>query len=301
MKSRCAEFKRARPLLGTIVEVTLFGADTERCEEAFEDAFAAISLVQRQMSFHDSSSVLSRINSEAATRPVPADDATFRVLRMAQLFNQASNGLFDPTIAAHLEHAGFLPKSSANDQPPSASFDDVELLPGKRVRFRKPGIRLDLGGIAKGFAVDKAVSALRRKGMMSGLVNAGGDLRAFGSRPFAVGIRDPVQPDRISVRLVIRNRALATSAHYFASRLRPGATAGPFVNPRLGRFRSTLASVSVAAKNTLVADALTKVVMLDPESSLALLQQFAAESLVHTLEGAMFSTPNWHEKLQTAA
>ena len=287
--------------MGTIVEVTLFGADTQRCEEAFEDAFAAISLVERQMSFHDSSSILSRINSEAATSPVPADDATFRVLRMAKLFYSASKGLFDPTVAPHLERAGFLPKSSVNDQPPGASFDDVELLPGKRVRFRKPGIRLDLGGIAKGFAVDKAVSALRRKGMTSGLVNAGGDLRAFGSRPYVVGIRDSRQPEKISVSLVIKNRALATSAHYFASRLRPGAIAGPFVNPRLGRFRSTLASVSVAAKDALVADALTKVVMLDPDNSLPVLQQFAAESLAHTLEGAMFSTPHWHEKLQAAA
>jgi thiamine biosynthesis lipoprotein ApbE len=94
---------------------------------------------------------------------------------------------------------------------------------------------------------------------------------------------------------------LATSAHYFASRLKPEATAGPFVDPRLGQFRAELASVSVAAESALVADALTKVVMLDPDNSLPLLQRFGAESLIHTLEGSMFSTPNWHERLQTAA
>lgn len=301
MKLRCVELTRARPLLGTIVEITLLGAGARRCEEAFQEAFAAISLVQRQMSFHDPDSTLSRINCEAFTRPVVADDATFHVLQTAQALYSLSNGVFDPTIAPHLESAGFLPKSHANLHPKKTSFDDVELLPGNRVRFRQARIRLDLGGIAKGFAVDQAVSALRRKGTECGLVNAGGDLRAFGSHPFTIGIRDPHRLGKVLTSFLIKNLALATSAHYFAGRLKPGATVGPFVDPRLGRFRGALASVSVAAQSALVADALTKIVMLDPDNSLPLLQRFAAESLVYTAQGAIFSTQTWRERLQIAA
>lgn len=301
MKSRCVELKRARPLLGTIVEITLFESDSQRCEEAFQDAFAAISLVQRQMSFHDSGSTLSRINAEAFTRPVATDDATFRVLQMAELLYSASDGVFDPTVAPHLESAGFLPKSYRKDPLTRTSFADVELLPRKRVRFRQPGIRLDLGGIAKGFAVDQAVSALRKKWINHGLVNAGGDLRAFGSRPFKVGIRDPQRPGRTFAAFGVKNVALATSAHYFADRLKPRAAVGPFVDPRLGRFRGELASVSVAAETALIADALTKIVMLDPDNSLPLLQRFAADSLIYTAEGAIFSTSTWNERLEVAA
>jgi FAD:protein FMN transferase len=301
MKSRCVELKRARPLLGTIVEITLFEVETQRSAEAFEDAFAAISHVQRQMSFHDSGSTLSRINAEAFTRPVPTDDGTFRVLQMANLLFSASNGVFDPTIAPHLESAGFLPKSYRKDPPKKASFADVELLPQKRVRFRQPGIRLDLGGIAKGFAVDQAVSALRKNGIEHGLVNAGGDLRAFGSRPFNVGIRDPHRAGLVFASFRIKNIALATSAHYFADRFKPRAAVGPFIDPKLGRFRGELASVSVAAETALVADALTKIVMLEPKNSLPLLQRFAADSLIYTTKGAIFSTSTWNERLQVAA
>lgn len=324
MKSRCVEYRRARPLLGTIVEITLLGASSRRCEDAFDHAFTAIGLVQRKMSFHDSGSMLSRINSEAAKHPVVADGDLVRVLRKARLFYSLSNGIFDPTIAPHLERAGFLPKSNPNPSPKmdsnarsfqdsqpsdagttkspaSASFDDVELLPRKRVRFRQPGIRLDLGGIAKGFAVDQAVSVLRERGIESGLVNAGGDLRAFGPHSFAVGVRDPHRLGHILTSVLIKNRALATSAHYFADRLKPGATVGPFVDPRFGWVRGELASVSVAAKDALTADALTKIVMLDPDNSLPILRRFAAESLVYTPEGAIFSTPNWNKRFQNAA
>jgi thiamine biosynthesis lipoprotein ApbE len=167
--------------------------------------------------------------------------------------------------------------------------------------FRRAGLRLDLGGIAKGFAVDEAVNILRRGGIKCGLVNAGGDLRAFGPRPFAVGIRDPRRPGTMFASLVLKNCALATSAHYFAARLRPGARLGPFVDPRSGEFRSELASVTVVAKSALTADALTKVVMLDPDNSLAILQRFAAESLVWTAQGTVFSTLYWQERLQAAA
>jgi FAD:protein FMN transferase len=301
MTSSCIEITRARPLLGTIVEITIAGTETDEREQAFEEAFAAIALVQQRMSYHDPNSTLSRINTDAFTVPVPVDDKTYHVLRMARLFYSATNGVFDPTIAPHLEQAGFLPMTHGVRQPGATSFEDVELLPGKRVRFRRAGISLDLGGIAKGFAVDEAVKVLCRAGIKCGLVNAGGDLRAFGPGSFAVGIRDPHQPGKFLSRLALKNRALATSAHYFAERLKPGAQRGPYVHPRLEQFGGELASVSVAAKSALVADALTKVVMLDPDNSVSLLPPFSAESLVCTAQGTVFSTPCWHESLQAAA
>jgi thiamine biosynthesis lipoprotein len=244
---------------------------------------------------------LSRINAAASTGPVAVDDKTWQVLRTAHLFHSWSHGVFDPTVAPQLEQVGFLPKSSRQSPSAKGSFADVELLPGKRVRFQQPGISLDLGGIAKGFAVDQAVSALRRLGIKCGLVNAGGDLRAFGSLPFEIEIRNPYLPGKAFTSFAIKNRALATSAHYFAEQFKLGAQIGPFVHPRLGGFRGALASASVAAKSALTADALTKVVMLDPENSLPLLERCAADSLVCTANGAAFSTPHWHERLQNAA
>jgi len=114
--------------------------------------------------------MLSRLNAEAFARPISVDEKTFQVLGMARDLYVLSNGIFDPTIAPYLERTGFLPRFFGKAARKRISFADVELLKGCRVRFRHAGMRLDLGGIAKGFAVDEAIAALRTEGIESGLV-----------------------------------------------------------------------------------------------------------------------------------
>jgi thiamine biosynthesis lipoprotein len=303
MKSRYGELRRARPFLGTIVEIRVRSDREQDAKEAIDRAFAAISVVQRRMSFHDPDSALSRVNAEAFPKPVHVDRKTFRVLVIARDLHRVSNGIFDPTIAPYLEQTGFLPEflGARRTTEKTTSFGDVELLSGNRVRFRHAGIRLDLGGIAKGFAVDEAVAVLRAAGVDSALVNAGGDLRAFGSSAFPVEIRNPCDPGGTFVSLLVKNRAVATSAHYFADRLKRGASIGPFVDPRLRKLRGDLLSATVAAPSAAIADALTKIVMLDPADCSTLLNRFAAAALVFDPNGSTFCTPNWHETLKAAA
>ncbi len=303
MKSHCDELRRARPLLGTIVEIVIRSGRKPPSVDAFEQAFAAISDVQRRMSFHDPDSMLSQINAHAFARAVPVDEMTFKVLSWASELHLLSNGLFDPTIAPDLQRAGFLPRNNwvPRSVESEISFSDIELLNGNCVRFRRPGVRLDLGGVAKGFAVDEAVMALRAAGIESALVNAGGDLRAFGSHSFSIEIRNPLDPGRTLAPLLLSDRAVATSAHYFADRVRPGARMGPFVNPRLRTFHGAPLSVTVAASSAMVADALTKVVMLEPANSPVLLQRFAASALIVDPSGSIFCTPYWHETIKAAA
>jgi len=299
MNSRSSELKRARPLLGTIVEIVIHAAASSA--GAIDEAFGAIATVQQRMSFHDPNSALSRVNAEAFARPVDVDEKTFQVLEMARDLHALSDGVFDPTIAPDLERAGFLPQISGRSAGKGISFADVALLRGHRVRLLRAGVRLDLGGLAKGFAVDEAVSVLREAGIQSGLVNAGGDLRAFGPDAFQIEVRDPFQPEKTLVPLRIRDKAVATSAHYFADRLISGAQIGPFVHPRSRQLQGDLLSVTVTAPNAMTADALTKIVMLDPTRSLALLQRFAAAALVVEPNGSILCTPNWYETHPAAA
>jgi thiamine biosynthesis lipoprotein len=252
------------------------------------------------MSFHDPNSVLSQVNAEAFFRPISVDEKTFQVLEMARDLHVLSNGVFDPTIAPYLERAGFLPCSS-KAVGKAISFAEVELLQENRVRFRHAGVRLDLGGIAKGFAVDEAVAALRLAGIESGLVNAGGDLRAFGPRSFKVEVRHPNWPGSTFAPLLIGDQAVATSAHYFADRLKPETQIGPFVNARSGRLEGDLRSVTIVAASAMLADALTKVVMLNPARSLTLLERLSAAALVVDSKGAVLCTANWHDTLKAAA
>ena len=191
------EVRRARPLLGTLVEITARGGAAPRVAEAVDAAFAAIAAVHRLMSFHDRASDVTRLNRCAARTPVRVHAWTFAVLREAQEVAQASAGLFDVTVASVLTRHRLLPGTPGAPVPHrSASFRDIRLLPGLRVRFSRP-LLLDLGGIAKGFAVDRAIDCLRAAGVCSGVVNAGGDLRCFGPVPHRVHVRDPNCPDRL--------------------------------------------------------------------------------------------------------
>jgi thiamine biosynthesis lipoprotein len=297
MKPSSNNVRRARPLLGTIVEITAAGLDEDALHSAINAAFMAIAEVQRRMSFHDPESMLSRINRCAANVAVEVDEWTFAVLEFAEEMHRISTGIFDVSVAPLLQAKGFLP-GDWEAQLPTGSFADVQLLPDRRVRFRHPGLSLDLGGIAKGFAVDRAVAALQAAGVLSGLVNAGGDLRAFGDEPFPVIIRHPQHPGTALTTIDLKDSALATSAHYFADRLVPTADLGPIVDPRSGDAAHAISSATVRATSAMAADALTKVVMLAGEAALPTLQHFRADAIFVAPDGQAMCSPGFHATLE---
>ena len=299
MISLSSEVRRARPLLGTFVEIAASGLPADAAHRAIDAAFATIEEVQRRMSFHDPESMLSQLNREAAHRPVQVDAWTFTVLRAAERVYRVSDGVFDVTIAPRLQGLGFLPGTATHTSrnTPRVSFADVELLPGRRVHFRRAGVCLDLGGIAKGFAVDRAVATLRRAGVPHGVVNAGGDLRAFGDTQ-SVMIRHPDQPQAAWRTLPLDNAAIATSAHYFAGSWKPELTLAPIVEPRTGKQVTQVRSVTVRAGTAMFADALTKVVMLRAEEALPVLNHFRADAIFFSASGEEKCTPRWHAALQ---
>ncbi|HSI15059.1 MAG TPA: FAD:protein FMN transferase [Chthoniobacter sp.] len=299
MTSRSSEVRRARPLLGTFVEIAVGGLRAEAAHRAIDAAFATIEEVQRRMSFHDPESMLSRLNRGAAREPVQVDAWTFAVLRAAERVHRISGGAFDVTIAPRLQALGFLPgkRMRAPRGAKPASFADVELLPGRRVRFHRPDIRLDLGGIAKGYAVDRAVGVLQRAGVPRGVVNAGGDLRAFGEAQ-GVAIRHPDQPQAIYRTLPLHDAAIATSAHYFAERWQAEQQLAPIIEPQTGKQVSQLRSATVRARTAMLADALTKVVMLRAEAALPVLNHFRADAIFVSASGEEKCTPRWHAALQ---
>lgn len=269
--SLITEVCRARPLLGTRVEIRAAAPwPAERLHAALDAAFAAVERVQALMSFHDPASELSLLNREAARRPVRIDPQTYAVLEAALELSRRSGGAFDVTVGAQLQRWAHLPGGGCLPQS-SASWRDIELLPEQQVRFHQP-LRLDLGGIAKGYAVDGAVDALRQGGVDSALVNAGGDLRVLGP-PQRVHLRHPQNPALLAHQLELRDEALVTSAAYYSRR----ADTSALLDPRDGRPYLGQASISVKAPRCLHADALTKVVLFAaPETAERLLAEYGA-------------------------
>lgn len=280
---KAAEIRRARPLLGTLVDIAAVG---RHAETAIAAAFEAVTRVQRLMSYHDPDSDVSRINREAALRPVPVNPWTWQVLACARRISQESDGLFDITIAPTLARLGYLPRHA--DFPRCSGQGDwrhVELLDGHRVRLARR-VRIDLGGIAKGFAVDQAIAVLRAHGMERARVNAGGDLARFGPGVEPVHLRHPAIPTVLLPLAELHSGAAATSAGYFAARRWQGRCVTPHVHPKMRRALAPDRSATVLAPDCMSADALTKVVLVDPAAAPRVLARFGARALLLERETA---------------
>ena len=248
-------FRRARPLLGTFVEIEVSGAAGARMAAAVEAAFGAIADVHRLMSFHEADSDVSRLNREAALRPTAVHAWTFRVLEVAADLNRRSNGSFDIALAPVLQRLGLLPQT-ARDRRTGALFaadsgagsrDAIELLDEHAVRFHRADVAIDLGGIAKGFAVDRAVEVLRRFDIPCGIVNAGGDLATFGTNPHRIDIRSPRNPGRIICSVDVANQALASSARRFDPFQAEDTASSAVIDPASLRPAHAVDGVSVRA------------------------------------------------------
>src|SRR5437762_1651644 len=212
--NRRIEIRRCRPMLGTFVQIQAFGSNADELEDAVEAAFLPIAQVHQLMSFHDPESEVSRMNRDASHKGVSVHPWTWRVLKSAQEFYRNTDGIFDITMAGQLVKWNYLPRYGARFG--RGNWRDIVLEAAGRVRFRRP-LLVDFGGIAKGFAVDRAVEILKRKRVITGIVNAGGDLRVFGSASQLVHVRHPKQPNRAAGAVRLRERAIATSGIYFAS------------------------------------------------------------------------------------
>ncbi len=269
---------RARPHLGTLVEI---GARGPGAAEAVDAAFTAVARIHRLMSVHEADSELSRVNRSAAALPVAVGDDSWVVLKAAQALAEESGGLFDISVGARLATLGLLPDHGAPPAPTLGDWRDLQLLPGRRVAFARP-LYLDLGGIAKGYAVDIALQSLRDAGMTQAWVNAGGDLARFGTEQVTLQVRHPADPARLVPLLSWRIGAAATSAGYYAPQ-RNGVPQSPLIDPRTGRPQILDRSITVLAPTTLLADALTKIVALDPARATPLLSAHGARAFI--LEG----------------
>lgn len=261
---------RAQVWLGTLVEVALPVATAR--DAHFAVAFTAIAHVHRKMSAHDPGSDLARIARDAHRGAVVVDPETYAVLQLAQVLSRESRGLFDITVAPILARYGLLPASAAGKGTRCGRMRALQLESGCRVRANVP-VALDLGGIAKGYAVDRAVTALRTAGASAGLVNAGGDLRWFGSDSWMpVRVRHPTNPTVAVSLFEVRDAAVATSADYFRSAI------GGLVDPCSRRLCNFGGSVTVVAPTCALADALTKVVALDHARAATILARHGAHA-----------------------
>ena len=252
--------RRARPLLGTLVDVQVQGPEAEAAVAA---AFDEIAAVHALLSFHAADSELQAINRAAPGARLRVDPRTLAVLRLACTLHDASARAFDCRVGT--------PEQLADTRFPVAFAGDVV--------HKQTHARMDLGGIAKGYAVDRAIEAMRSFAVENAVVNAGGDLRHHGTQPMTVQVRDPHNAARIAATVRLDNAALASSTA-------GGLAAGPDGASRIhnaGRIAlPALAGATVQAPTCALADALTKVVLATGNTAHPLLGQYGAAVAVYS-------------------
>ena len=254
-------------MLGTFVEVSISGElEKSQLTECSEIAFDQIKRIDETMSFHREESELSTVNRLASKIPTQISSGLSTVLQKAIYFSKLSDGLFDITTASTLVNKGKLPDHGVKFSS-DANWKNIEL-EKNMVFFNKPLV-IDLGGIAKGYAVDKAFKAiessrLNKGGLSKIVVNAGGDLRMWPWEKEKVSIRVPLAPFNNTTDVIMRNGSLATSGPYF----------GGSIVDKKENIASSESSTSVFSESCIDADALTKIYSISPE--------FEAAEIEHT-------------------
>lgn len=293
------QVSRTALVMGTLVEIKAFGSDEARLEQSVSAAFAEMTRLEELLSSHKPQSEISRLSQ--AVEPFTVSRETLELLKLGQQIAKESDGAFDMTLGA-LKKLWAI--ESEQPQVPTAEQLQVALfgvgptaltISGEKVIKAHPGLQVDLGGIAKGYAVDRALEILRRAGIAAASVNAGGDIALLGERqgrPWRIGIQHPRQVDELLTVVELSDSAVVSSGDYERFFERDGVRYHHIFDPRTGRPGRLCQSVTVVAANAAIADALaTAAFVLGPLSGLQLLERLpAVEGLLVDAAGQVHHT-----------
>lgn len=295
------EIKYSRVLMGTVVDITITGGDEARLNSAVEAAFAEIKRLEGLMSHYKEYSDVGRINAAAGKEAVRVSTETFEVMEAALEVSRLSGGAFDVTMGALGKVWHFTKDDGDALMPPSKEkvktilklIDYRWIILDKRnstVKLAKEGMKINLGGVAKGYITGRAIAVLKKNGIKKGIVHAGGDMVVFNERddsPHIIGIQDPRNKDKIIGTIKISNAAIASSGDYERFFIKDGKRYHHIMDPSTGFPADKSIAVTIVAKNPTFADALsTAVFIMGPIDGMKLIEELPdVEGLIIGVDG----------------
>lgn len=281
---------REEAIMGTAIKVELWADDRRQGDAAAAAVMDEMHRIDRAMSPHKAGSELSRINRDAARGPVGVSDEMMQLLQRAQAFSRLTDGAFDITYAAvgqlydYRERVRPTPEALAAARA-CVGWQGLQLDAAARtVRFAKDGMRIDLGGFAKGHAVDLACAILQRRGIRHAWVSAGGDSRVLGDRrgrPWSVAIRDPRRAGEVVAVLPLEDTSISTSGDYERYFDDGAERVHHLIDPATGESPRGLHSVTILSADGLSCEALSKAVfVLGVQRGLALVENMPGTDAV---------------------
>jgi thiamine biosynthesis lipoprotein len=285
--------------MGTEVSVYLWSDDPEAGRLALEEVFSEVDRIDRLMSTYKDESEISKINRDAAKQPVAAGTELFTLIQRSLDISVLTRGAFDITYDSVGQHYDFRAR-----QRPDADVLEAErqLIDYRLVRldtaagtvsFGRDGVRINLGGIAKGYVVERGIDLLRRRGIEHAIVTAGGDSRLLGDRrgrPWMIGIRDPRKDGEIAISLPLADEAISTSGDYERYFDEDGTRYHHIIRPSTGEPAGGVHSATVIGPDAVITDALsTSVFVMGVHQGLTLIGNLPDyESIVIDAEGEVY-------------
>lgn len=270
-----------RHLMGTEVSVEFWCDDEEKGQRLLRETFAEIQRLDLMMNPWNPESELARINREAATRRVTTTPEIVAVIERALHYSTISEGAFDISFASVGQHYDYRAETAPDAARIAADKSNINYLAIKlsprtrQIKFTLPGLQIDLGGIAKGYAVDRALAILQGERITSAVISAGGDsiiLGDLGERARTIGIRHPRKANDYAVLIPLADTALSTSGDYERFFIADGIRYHHILDPETGRSAGAVQSASVLAPHAIDSDALsTATFVLGVERGLALI------------------------------
>ncbi len=286
-------YEESRVSMGCVYTIVAYGHDLEPLREAAAAALDEVDRIDRLMSHYKTDSELSRVNREAAERPIEIDPELYDFIAECLRYSRESDGAFDITVGSLMKAWGFF--RGEGRMPTEAELTEARNRVGyqhvilnqkdRTIFFDKAGVELDLGGIAKGYAVDRAVTVLKRHGVRSALVSSGGStIFGLGAPPgktaWSIEIQDPVERDRVATTVRLKDQSLSVSGSNEKFFELDGVRYSHLMDPRSGRPVQGMLSVAVITSDGTSGDALDNVFYtLGVERSGARLKKFPASEV----------------------
>lgn len=284
--ARAAWVDRTEAIMGTRVFVEVWAEDTAQGNAAIDAVMAEMRRIDALMSHYRPDSQVSEINTRAAAEPVKVDPELFDLIRLSTHFSEITAGAFDITYAS----VGYLYNYPLHEHPseeqikaalPAVNWRNLKLdAEHHTVRFGHAGMRIDLGGIGKGYAVDRGVALLKARGITNAIVTAGGDSRLIGDhrgRPWLVSIAhpdEPHNPDKVVTRIPLSDAAISTSGDYERYFDEDGVRYHHIIDPHTGHSATRVRSATIIGPTATETDGLSKTAfVLGPEKALEIINR----------------------------
>jgi thiamine biosynthesis lipoprotein len=289
----------ARPMMGTEVSVYLWSDDPDEGIATLESVFQEAGRIDRLMSTYKDESEISKINREAADAPVRAGEELYRLISRSLEISVLTDGAFDITYESVGQHYDFRGRQRPDDSTVAKEVENIDFRfvrlddTARTVRFDREGVRINLGGIAKGYVVERGIGILRAQGVSNAIVTAGGDSRLLGDRrgrPWMVGIRDPRKDGEVAISVPLQDEAISTSGDYERYFDEDGVRYHHIIQPATGVPVGGVRSATVFGPDAVTTDALsTSVFVMGVDKGLRLIASLPEyESIVIDAEGRVF-------------